>query len=102
MRGARGSNGDGGGHGSGRRFSATLMGSKAAILLINQSVMEGRAYRYIYGQAVTRDVRRALMYTVVYQATHRRHPPAEKLNELLQTANECSRPKARNQIKRAA
>jgi len=92
--------GNGGGGGD-QRFNTTLMGRKAAIRFVNASAMEGRIYKHVYGRPISRDVRRALMWVVVHQAKHSRHPSAEKLNGMLQVANECSRPTARKHIRLA-
>jgi hypothetical protein len=95
-----GGGGDDGGK-SGRRFQTTFMGRKAAIRFVNRPAMEGLAYKSVYGRAISRDVRRALMWLAVYQAKYLEQPPAEKLNASLQTANDCSRPTARGHLKLA-
>jgi hypothetical protein len=84
-----------------RRFHSALLGTAAAVRFINRAAMEDLAYKYVYGFFVDPRARRALWYLAGVEARYRKHPGAEKLNELVRDANECSKPVARNAIKRA-
>jgi hypothetical protein len=87
--------------GGGNRFSSMLLGRVEAIRLINRPAMEDQLYELVYGREVPREIRRVLMWITAFQAKYRQHAPAEKLNELVRTANDCCRPVARKQIKLA-
>ena len=63
--------------------------------------MEDLAYKHVYGVSVDPKARRALWYLAGVEARYGAHPGAEKLNELVRDANDCSKPVARNAIKRA-
>jgi hypothetical protein len=84
------------------RLNHTLARREDTIWLINRPAMEDKAFEYVYGRPIPRDLRRPLMWVVAYQAKYGTHPTAEKLNKLVCDANDCSRPIARKHIKRAA
>lgn len=93
-----GMSGDTGGQ---KRFLSMFMDRNDVVWLINRPAMEDRIFPHVYGAKVQRDVRRALTWLVAFQAKYKAHAPAEKLNELVEIANDCSRPVARARIKRA-
>jgi hypothetical protein len=91
---------DGAGGADGRIFS-TLMGRVEAIWSINPLAMEELVYKYIYKRNITQGLRDVVNVLIMLQAKRLEHATAEKLNEVVRDANECSRPSARNLIKRA-
>jgi hypothetical protein len=83
----------------GERYTSTLPSRDLAILMINEEAMKDEAFKYVYKVRVLRDFRRVLMWSVAYMAKYARHPTAGELGVRIETANDCSEPKARDFIK---
>jgi hypothetical protein len=85
-----------------RRWSVSrLLDRSDAIRLINPAAMEDKAFKYIYGRRIQRDIRRPLMWLFAVIAKYQRPATAGKLNELVCEANDCCVPTARKHVKRA-
>ncbi|HZP75416.1 MAG TPA: hypothetical protein VFB45_04670 [Pseudolabrys sp.] len=67
--------------------SAPLADRIDAIELLNGSIMQDRAYRYLYINRIHAEERNALKWTTGYQAKYQAHPTASELYKLLDAAN---------------
>jgi hypothetical protein len=81
--------------------TGALMDRTAAILLINSSVMEDCAYKFVYGAEVLRNIRTVLISITAHHAKYCAPPTAVQLYEMVGYVNDTARPAARQCVKRA-
>src|SRR5262245_51144628 len=69
------------------RIHAPFADWKAAIELLNGSIMQDRAYKFVYDYRIYPDERSVLKWVTAFQAKYGRHPTASELYRLLDAAN---------------